>query len=339
MRAHRFLTTLAGLTAGLGALSSPAAAVVDSSICGRPITDDVTLTADVECGLSVTGDGVTVDLAGYSIGLMSIDGRDVTVRDGSARGFFVSGSRALLEDLTVAGGEGFVVEAGPYTTISRSRFVGNDSAVSQYFGSPLLVEDSVFEDNSVGVTIQSGSGAVIRNSTFVGNTTGVNVWDEDWHGADATEVEHNFFDRNQVGVMVRGVSAASDTVIRGNTIKNSAASGVLVVSEGRTLPPAGGPGGAVGTVITENTVLRSGSDPVTANGCLDEATERYECSTVADDGITVLARPEIAATMTVSKNRTMWNAGHGIEAPRVTDGGQNIANKNGEAPCIGVVCR
>ena len=181
---------------------------------------------------------------------------------------------------------------------------------------------------------RSRSNAVVRRNKFIGNDIGVQVWDEDFHGANHTQILQNSFTDNGVGIRIKGSAGGNDTVIDGNTIKDSAASGILVTSEG--MGYIGIPrGGALRTIIRDNTVTGSGATPQAVSACKGDPAP---CSTTADDGITVLAPADIAATMVVANNRANRNAGHGIEAPNVTDGGLNSAKKNGAGGCLGVSC-
>jgi hypothetical protein len=209
-------------------------------------------------------------------------------------------------------------------------------ALDQFGANGLVVEHSLFEGNGVGVGILRGSDAVIRHNVFMGNVTGVRIHDENFSGASNTKVVGNVFERNTVGIRLDARADAVNNVIERNVVRNSGSSGILVTSQGIVFTPAH-TGGGRGTVIKDNIVDRSGSAPTNVSGCQVAGTP--QCSTTADDGITVLAPAEIAATMVVSGNRTSHSAGYGIEAPNVTDGGRNKAKHNDAGSCVGVVCR
>ncbi len=342
-----FLAVLVGvvlLVPTAGAASAAPASPPPPPVCGEPIVTDVRLTADLVCGqpVVVQGDGVTVDLARYAIrDTVFVVGNDVTLKHGKVvvprpTAINIFGVDALLEGLTVSGATGFAVEAGEGTTVRRSKFKGNAGvALDQFGANGLVVEHSRFTNNGVGVGILRGTGAVIRNNTFVGNVTGVRIHDENFSGASNTKVTRNVFERNTVGVRLDARADAVNNLIDGNVVRNSASSGILVTSQGIILNPFT-TGGGRGTVIRNNDVDRSGSAPTTVSGCQEAGTPT--CSTTADDGITVLAPAEIAATMVVAGNRTAHSAGHGIEAPNVTDGGRNTARHNGAGDCVGVSC-
>jgi hypothetical protein len=313
-------------------------------VCGQPVVTDVKLDADVACGqpFVVQGDGVTVHLARHTIrDAVFVLGNDVRLKDGQVvvprpTAINVQGADALLDRLTVSGATGFAVEAGEGTTVRNSRFTGNIGvALDQFNANGLVVERSHFEGNGVGVGVLRGSGAVIRLSTFVGNTTGVRIHDENFSGASATRVQGNRFERNTVGIRLDARADAVNNVIEGNVVKDSKSSGILVTSQGIVFNPST-TGGGRGTVIRFNMVDRSGSAPTTVSGC--QVAGQPQCSTTADDGITVLASPEIAATMVVTANRATNSAGYGIEAPNVTDGGLNSGRHNGSGDCLGLTC-
>lgn len=323
------------------AFAPPAGA---AEACPTEVVDDVTLDADCPDGFRVVGDGVTVDLGGHTVGLILVEGDDVVVRNGTVTvpgrtAVFVQGRRAVLEELTVADSGSAAVEAGSLTTIRDSTFRGNVVAVSQFFGSGLTVEDSDLVDNVIGVSIQSGSDAVIRRNRFHRNDIGTNVWDEGSR-ASGTLIRGNSYVLNTVGVRIRGIAEAHDTRIERNAFDQSAASAIAVTTAlGPNHPsrPYPTPGGAAGTVIAHNTIVRSGRQGQALDACLDDVGQP-SCATVADDGITVLAPPDVAATMVVTGNHVVRSADHAIEAPGVTDGGGNVAVPKGPDSCVGVVC-
>lgn len=81
-----------------------------------------------------------------------------------------------------------------------------------------------------------------------------------------------------------------------------------------------GDSGGRNVTIRNKLVQDSGSSPETVSTCLGKADGCI--SRLANDGITVLAwNPAIPPTITVTGNRTVGNASHGIHAPGVTDGG------------------
>jgi hypothetical protein len=338
-------------------VASALQSVASPNACGD-ITADTVMTEELlECHsgqiMRITGNAITVDLNGlvFSGGIVLIEGNAVTLRNGTVDApgvtiaIFVAGSDALLENLTVQNAFVWAVEAGNRTTVRDSLFRGNMGvSVDQYYGSNLVVENTTFVDNGVGVSIQSGRDAVIENNHFEGNGAGVNVWDEDMILARDTIVRDNTFDGNVVGVRVHGILDASGTVIERNVIRDSATSGILVTSEhGRSEGPPGffWPGGAADTVIRGNVIQRSGEQPTNITVCKYGGYDPTPCATTsADDGITVLAAdPVVLPSIVVEGNRSLHNAGHGIEAADVTDGGKNVAARNGAGDCIGVRCR
>ena len=317
------------------------------------IVEDTTLSEQMGCSdLIVTGNGVVLDLNGLTVGDVVVLGDGATVRNGTvhAQGLgiaiYVVGEDVLLERLTVQNGDGFVVESGPRTTVRDSTFVDNGGiALSQYYASGLRVERSTFLRNGSGISVQSGNDATIAGNRFADNVTGVNLWDEDSYGVNDTTIRGNRFEGNEVGIRISGGVEVNDTVVERNRVRDSATSGILVASTGGPLP--GGffddeptRGGAAGTVIRGNHVTGSGGGGKWVEFC-DWNSWPLSCtSTSADDGITVLAvDPVVLPTILVEKNHAMKNAGYGIEAPGVTDGGKNLARKNGESGCLGVACR
>jgi len=301
----------------------------DGWIIGDDDTDDITVDLD---GLTITGRGI------YATGA------NITVRNGTLHGTdaprFTTGinaaisTDAVLEDLTIIG-YSLGVELGARTSLRNSHLEGNGSGAFNYWGYDAWIRDNRFKDNRWGIAYISGGGATITGNHFEGNRAGVQAGISADGGLENSIIRSNRFERNGFGVAIEQFLGANDVMIEDNEILASESSGIAVISiyyNGFTT------GGGRNVTIRNNVVEGSGTSPETVTTCLSEAEGCV--SRLANDGITVLAwDPAIPPTITVAANRTIGNAGHGIYAPGVTDGGGNLATANGSTPpCVGVNC-
>jgi hypothetical protein len=345
------VTTVAILALVLGLLSTASAAAED---CG-PVTSSTVMTeARLACWDGwIIGDDITVDLGGHVVRLDrpilgdgsrlvlrngTVDARDVPSTD-PAVSFFIS-TDALITGLTVRNAPGIALELGERTIVRSNTFVDNWAAIERWYGGHAVIERNRFVGNRSGVLLQGGWDDRISDNRFERNDVGVNIPASDWSSV-RTRIVSNHFDRNGFGVHLWAFVDASDLLIERNTIHRSGASGIAVVSNVAFDGPEAGRGGGERTIIRGNTVTGSGTAAQEVSACRYHAAERDCTSTLANDGITVLALdPDLPSTIVVSGNRTIRNVGHGIEAPGVTDGGGNNAAANGTSPgCLGVSCR
>lgn len=320
----------AGLTPPVHDVAAGAGAaprsLIQSSHCApwSAVSEDVVLEADLDCPIVVVADGVTVDLAGHRAGIVFVEADHVTVTDGRIAGaVLVFSADARLAGVEVRdSGLDFAVEAGVRTVVEGSHFAGNGTALSFFFGDAGTVTGSTFEGNDLGVVIGRHSGVAVRGNRFSGNTVGLTVWDEDLQGSSGNVVEANRFSGNVVGAQLLARNEASGNRFEGNQFRRNAGAG-LSVKVG-CLQEFGFPDCAgQGTEITSNLLLHNGFDPV---GDLD-------------DGLLAVGVPGALPGVTVTSNRALRNADHGIEAAGVTDGGGNLGRANGNpAQCVGVRC-
>jgi hypothetical protein len=300
------------------AAAADEAASGDPAVCGThlmPITTDVRLTHDVDCGPVgvVFVRSVTFDLAGYTLRALAIVGEahdliDTTFTSGhlvltsdyitGVRLHFsrvtVSGSLALKSNGTVSLDHSFLdgnVRSGGSGNILN--FIANDSTIRGSVaatGGILTVHRSVFIGNIYSVNYDAGIRFALDRSLIVGSL-GISLTPVFPPGDVQGDISHNLFIGG--GVSVGGASLGiGPTTITDNIVLHSTYSGIAI---GNYLPYGGTPSG-----------------PVTLRG-----------------------------------NLAVANQGHGIDAgpagnqlPRIVDGGHNRAFLNGTDPqCVSVTCR
>jgi hypothetical protein len=199
-------------------------------------------------------------------------------------------------------------------TVSRSRIRDNDQgfALSQ---SAMTVVRSQVSRNGVGISLFQSS-ATIRRTTIADNGTGIDGYSfESRINLSDSTVRSNGTGVRLLDYGLRGTA----NVIEGNTIKDNDGAG-LVLDLTRSL-------GAPALTIADNRFLDNGDDPVDAG-----------VAGVSDQGLAVRVA-EGAGSVVVTDNQARRNAGIGIDAVGVTDGGGNTARGNGgSTQCVGVVC-
>jgi parallel beta-helix repeat protein len=339
----------------------PADAVARHVECGDRITRDVRLDADlVNCpgnGLSVAADGVTIDLGGHVIdgagrGVGVLNGywgdghRDVTIRNGTVRGFKVgvrSGARGTrLSRITVtrnaSGGialrsrdcrveRNLVTDNGYGHGIfvggaSQCRIVAN--RVSGHLGAGIEVSRSrahmiernrVWANREAGILLAGTAGVRVERNRVYGND-GPGIWLFD--GATANRIVENSLAANVTGVSVTLEGTAN--LIEGNTVSGSRQSGIRLAATG------------TGNAVIGNLVVISGQDGIGLSESPEARVERNAVHDSRGDGI--LVRAGVAAliantsshngddgididhdAVTLSANVTELNGDLGIETP------------------------
>lgn len=375
MRQRSSVGRVVGLV-GIGCLALPGgqawAAPATSSAatlrCGSVVTTHVTLQSDLHCpgvALSVQGD-VVLALAGHTvtgdIDQLSTFGSSTQIDGGTVRGNLVAAGStpdagvavslhhvSLRGSLKVAGAvtttasdiSGDIVAPSNndplYITLHGTTVAGTTSStrsvvitasstgqVNDFNGgidiegsSVAGVEGDLASLRLVNSAVGAGGVSVYKpfDVTLSGDTvTGAAAGLEYVEGASSSHVTgpsvtNTTFINNGVGLEISFALDIPGTRIEGDTFVHNATAGLQI-----------GPGisgvNAAGSTISHNTFVRNGGPGLW-----------IEPST-------------LSSGFRVANNVTTHNAGHGILAPGVTDGGGNSATGNGTQPqCVGVTCR
>lgn len=330
---------------------------------------DLTCSAD---GLRVTRAGVTVDLDGHrirggaggtGISVQTDDSAPVTITDGTIRGFdqgVLAGASTTVRGLVVRGATSaalrsqgpayvrvvrsalttspFGVDAGALARlrVTGSRFVADGIALSLREDTvPSVVLGSSFLGNDRGLVARQSDRTTVRASRFSGNGTAIEVYQ-----SRRSRLVGNTVDHNVAGLVLHDLETQDNLVLRNSFVANttfgahvgdaqSVITGTRVVGNLFSRNGAAGlwfEGGlaADGSSIADNRALHNGSDPgqlVDENGA------------PLDDGLHVVVPPG-AGVVTLTGNVARRNAGCGIEATGVVDGGGNVETDNGAGPCF-----
>lgn len=326
--------------------------------CGQTIYASMTLTTDLDCrgrsGLVIRamsdpflGSPVVLDLGGHTIlgdsaagAGIDLQATPVTVRNGTVSGFDVGISAHALSS--------FEDRGGAVSTLSHLTLTDGGTGIEALGDSEGAVATSV--DHTV-ISGMSGSGISAGSS-----------------GADAEgllQVTASTVTRSGWGVD----SDLTDTVLTGDSLSHNAGPGLTVRGNavhvsGTTVAGNGGPGLVVVTptdaqagstdladsavTVAGNLVRDNAGTGISVSGTVgsgavlagNQVLRNGVAPTADDPGDGVLVDlGSTAANLTVSSNRAVANAGWGIDAPGVTDGGADTASQNAPGQnCRGVVC-
>ena len=369
MRRSSFVSVI-GVGAVVAAMlsASPASAGSAATIgCGDTITTNVVLTRNLDC----TGDGlivgagvagITIDLNGYALsGSGSGYGirggfSGVTIQNGKIRNFNIAvlSMRGRLDGLKILdnsiGAFDFTGEINGSTfrdngdavrtgatfvgiSVIGSTFVANQAGIVSSIA-PIRVDSSTFRENTTAIS-GFDNDIFVTDSRFVGNTTsittficGVRIFDSVFSGGEVAvqvgtqggyplDVERNRFSGSKIGLRLTGLlfPPRDDRpyTIADNVFADNGASGLVLdmINQGGSL------------LVSANVFKRNGFSP-----------DAFTASTGA-----VLDAGLWANTGTFANNHAVSNAGYGIEAYGVIDGGGNTAKRNGNPDqCLGVTC-
>jgi large repetitive protein len=352
------------LAAALAATALAIAAVPAAAqpACGDTITEDTTLTADMDCrgesGLVIGAPGITLDLGGYNINsfvtAIRNDGHaDVTIHNGSVYGD--------TESIRLEGVTGNVIRAVSVGGLVRGITLNdsdNNRVVSSRLRSAALTfgpgsDHNVARDNLLtgreGVLSGSGSyNRIIENIVWAGDDLPFGL-----HDAHHYEVRRNVFVTSYAGVVWLG--RADDNVFADNLLVahgNSRGIGLELTESSRNRFVRNEFGGVPGGVLlhsgADNSFIRNQvagavipSFVGQPDGFLVEAAatgtvlQGNLVDGFADDGLDV----EAPGTR-IKDNAANDNGDLGIEAvPGVIDLGGNSASGNGNpAQCTNVFC-
>lgn len=300
------------------------------------LTHNTVLQDDAPC--LFVGGGVIVDLNGHTVfgNILELDSGDhITIKNGTvAEGAIVLlGAHNRLKQMIVRDSNStFAVQLGGGSVISHSVFERNVVAVDLYWGGDVEVRRSVFRLNHTGVNITSDNHSFLHSNVFWENETGVRIWDEDFSGSSGNIIDQNAFHNNGIGVFLDAHSEANDNHLQGNWFFSNESSAIVVrlACERVYTDQCAGRG----TQIHGNWLVQNGGQAQVLSGTWWLSNgEQQDYEVVLDDGLTVVALPEldVANGVTVTRNLALFNADLGISAPGVIDGGLNYGVFNGNA--------
>lgn len=310
--------------------------------CGDTVTADVVLTRSLTCagdGLRVAAEGVTIDLDGHRLrgagtgtgtGI-SVGAPRVTITGGRIEGFGIGvlnigADQTRLDRVTLtANGHGVRAVSGRLE-ITGSTLQRNDVGLAH--GSAASVTGSSFRDNARGI-LCGDANLVVADSRFSDNQYGIDS------SICGVTVEATTFTGGEIGLSLRPIAYGMN--IRNSTFKGAGVGLRVTMALGGSRVIADNEftgNGASGLVIDNDDDwpgIQVSGNVFKGNG--------FAPGSHVDPSGNPLTSGLWANEGTLTANRAIGNAGHGIEAYAVTDGGGNTAKRNGAEPqCVGVVC-
>ncbi len=356
----------------LAAVTDPPIAAGANELCGQTVTESTTLGADQTCtgdGLIIVGDGLTIDLGGFTLsgdgdaGDVGIDvsgAPHVTIRNGTVRGFSIGvGTQSApslvvkLSDVTLRGNVVYGIAPGTSTLIVDRCSVLENGIGLVHDSQTLKITSTAFVANTGSAMEIHSNVATLKNVVSVGNGD---------HGLRLTgsggkiSVRSSLFARNGLaGVFVHdeftappGKISVMKCTIAGNGTDGVLLNGdfdaqhrVTVTVAGNLITGNGASGVHVTsdsdrTVVSANRIIGNADDGVTIDATSDDTVVKG--NTVvgnAHDGISTAN-----STATLAKNVVNANYDAAIDAPAgALDGGGNRARANGQAvlPCSSAI--
>jgi hypothetical protein len=355
---------IAGVATLLVALTLIGAAPASAQpACGEVITQNTTLTADLNCigqgaGVTIGAPGITLDLGGhristYETAVNNPGYADVTIRNGSitfdTRGVVLTGAtRNTVRDLAIDG----LVTGIELRGSDGNRIISNDllSAlirVDEHSDGNVL-RDNVTRGHEGVISVGGSHNRVVRNVVWTGVDTAMGV------GGNHNEVLHNTLVASR-GTLL-GLSGHDNLIAHNNLAQYESANGsrgVRLVGASRNLfrgnRITGAPLGISVETGADNAFLRNvvgGEVQPTFTFAEPDGFQVHAAVTgtllqnndvfgFADDGIDVEAPGTV-----IRRNNAHDNGDLGIEAVAgAVDGGGNTASGNGNPlQCTNVFC-
>lgn len=342
--------------------------------CGDTLTEHTRLPHDLHCpssapfALRVVGEGVVLDLGGYTIrrtGPANIESQGIAlqassmVRNGTVQGF----GRAVM----IPSGSGTL-----NVRLHKLALLDNTSAVYNYATTNFLITECHVSGNGVGLNreLDAGFGSFdvrssvfthnelamlgdyhsidVLDSTFTSNGRVFLCWESNLHIRSSTIAWNDAVGSipNDPGFRLCRQIRFENTLIAHNAAFAPATDPVwnpLNLSMLDTLAVRNGTGleAAAGTVYIDGNTFYDNASGLTLS---DRAGFPFTSLTgivrgnqfLANDGDGLRMQPP--STPTVINNLALGNAGFGIYAPTAFDGGGNVARDNTAGDCVGIVC-
>ena len=328
--------------------------------CGDTLTSSVRLTADLTCD---SGDGLiataalTIDLGGHTLrgtggstglaegaGVRVATADEVTVTHGTVTGWArgidgeaeadIGATTINVSGAAFTGNERAIWGSNTTLTVAKSKFRNNDDGVAglNIFAT---IDQSEFRENQRGASADLGGTLTISDSKFRRNelATACSETSLVVTGSSFTSNRNVATSFNCGGVVFR-----ASTFTRNAAVYQSGSysfgvdefTGNKFTSNGDVIDALASAAVRDNKFIGNQVALHAEADPL-FGGTLTVERNQFIRNT---DAI-VSSMPGVIAANLVVKN-----SGIGIDAPNATDGGGNVAYKNGVEPqCTGVVCR
>ena len=308
----------------IAVIAGPAAAQAPSLACGDVVSHDVVLTASLtgcSSGLVIGADDVTIDLNGHSIqgtavegsvGVEAVGRSDVTVRNGTIRGFAIGVQ--LVDTVRSVASELRFAATGVAVSVAHSEFL-------------LPVDANVVSGNVVfrpetGIRL-FGTGDRVDSNTIAG-ASGPGIF---CRGGGVTLTFRTRISGNRVTGSREGISQLNcGADVLQNSVMGNSGDGILQID-------------SIGTVVGNSANVNGG----TGIRSIDSHARFIQNTTNANAGDGLFFSDFLAdhgPFFEVTGHRAFANGGYGVFTSLlgVLDGGGNRAIANRAGQCVGISC-
>ena len=239
--------------------------------CGQVITEDVTLTSDLNCsngdGLIVGASGITINMNGYSIS----SGDETGSQDPATNSGDETGAEARTADYD--GSSGILVANADNVAISGLGEISGFSRGVTFLGSSGgALTDVQLANNDIGAVVANSEGTEISRNTLTNNGIAV-VSDSSNGGVTAfNQIVANL----EEGILILG---SSDNVVAANNMYGNGANGIYLdpMSEGNHID--------YNTVFGHETADLNNADGMPTNVNQNSFGDNNNCGTSLPGGL------------------------------------------------------
>ena len=184
--------------------------VSTSLSCGEVITKSVKLSANLDCktdGIIVGGNGITIDLNGYTIAGPGPASSKIGVMLANNNGVQVIGPGTITNFQA-----GILNTGGDSNSVNRVTFTENEIAIFNTGAKTTSIQENMMDSNKIGFASHSSSGTVMKTNLLLSNAlAGVTLVN-----SQGNEVSTNIIKGSVNGVFVDGQSTLNN--VNTNTV-------------------------------------------------------------------------------------------------------------------------
>jgi nitrous oxidase accessory protein NosD len=184
--------------------------VSTSLSCGEVITKSVKLSANLDCktdGIIVGGNGITIDLNGYTIKGPGPASSKIGVMLANNNGVQVLGPGTITNFQA-----GILNTGGDSNSVNRVTFTENEIAIFNTGAKTTSIQENMMDSNKIGFASHSSSGTVMKTNLLLSNAlAGVTLVN-----SQGNEVSTNIIKGSVNGVFVDGQSTLNN--VNTNTV-------------------------------------------------------------------------------------------------------------------------
>jgi Periplasmic copper-binding protein (NosD) len=186
----------------------------DEPDCGKVVTGNFTLTADLVCnskdGLIVGAHNTTINLNGYSITGPGVNSEKVGISIPHSENVVIQGSGSIRNYQA-----GILISGSQNTEVNRVTFEGNKIAIFMTGAIGTTIQQNFIDSNSIGVASHSTNGTQLHANMMTGN---------DLAGITFVNTDKSQIDTNAIGGSRNGIyldsQSTKNTILYNKALKN-----------------------------------------------------------------------------------------------------------------------